>query len=151
MIKKRSVRGRKKKSTRGRKKKSAKAQKKFKGKFVLKKKFLKGIKSLQRAKPKDLQHRLGNASKEFVNDVTTFLQRLRRRSDLVPKRHLRKMKKLRPHLRFMVRKSTSLKKKRQILKKRGGIFPLLFALIPSIIGAVGSVAAGASAAAIARS
>ena len=132
--------------------------------LVVKKKFVTAIKKLRKMRPKDQRLRVSMSSKEFINDLTSFLRKIRNRSDLVPKKHKRTLSNLKKSLLTLVNSKTSLTKKRSILSgqnlrkkekkhrggQRGGILPILIPIITAAIAAGGGIAASATGAAMMR-
>ena len=122
-----------------------------KRKILVKRKFFNAVQALRKMKPKEQRKRTQNASKEFIDDITTFLKRLRRMPHLVKNRHRKVLKKLGKSLRKLVNKGTSVESRRKILLQRGGIIPFLIPIICASIGAAGAVGASAAGAAIMKS
>lgn len=133
-------------------------------KLRVKKKFVLAIKKLKQMKPKEQRLRVAMSSKEFITDLTSFLRNIRKRHDLIPKRHHKILRQHKKRLQTLINSQTSIKKKRAILStqhkkksgskqyggQRGGILPILIPIITAAIAAGGSIAATATGAAIMR-
>ena len=120
------------------------------GKIKVKRKFYKALHSLRQMKPKEQRMRASNASKEFVKDVSKVMNQIRTRPHLVANKHRKILKRYKRPLRQLVKRNTSLARKRQLLLLRGGILPFLVPIICASIAAAGSVGASAAGAAIMR-
>lgn len=141
-----------------------KRTKKKTGGIAVKKRFGNAIKMLRGMKPKEQRIRVSMSSRDFINDLVSFLRKIRKRADVIPNKYRKKLSIMKKSLQTLVNSRTSLTKKRSILvghnqKKRGkkqrggqqgGILPILIPIIAAAIGAAGSVATGAVSAAVMR-
>ena len=130
-----------------------------------KKKFAKAIHSLRRMNARKQRESVSRASPEFIKDLTSTLRKIRKRGDLVPKKHHKTLSRHKHVLRKLVHPKTSIAQKRKLLTQtkskgkgqrggggqRGGVFPLLIPIIVAAIGGASSVAASAVGAAIMKS
>lgn len=120
-------------------------------KLLVKRKFYNALQALKRMKPKEQRLRASVASPEFIKDISNVMKRLRTRSDLVSSKHKKILKRHKKPLQRLVKKSSSIKSKRNVLLLRGGILPILIPIIAAAIGAAGTVGASAVGAAIMKS
>ena len=117
-------------------------------------KFHHAVSALKRMKMNQRRQALKNANNRFVSDLSKVMGKLRRlpRDALPPMspQMRRSIYVRRRSLRSFVSPKTSMKKKRMMIKQKGGIFPALIPLICAGIAAAGSVGSAAVGAAIAR-
>ena len=104
---------------------------------------------IRMSKQKQKQNVAG-ASNEFIRDVSSFMNKLRKQPHLVGSRHKATLRKHKQKLRRLVSSKTPIHVKRAILQQKGGIIPLLIPLIVAAIGATGAVGAAATHAGIMR-
>lgn len=140
-----------KKVVRRRKKRQPKKGRRNGKKIPVKKKFAQAISRLQRMKAKNQRSAVVGASNEFIRDVSGFMNKMRRRPDLVKTSHRKILKRHGKKLQSLVHAKTPLNRKRLILVQKGGIFPALIPIIVALIGAGGGIGAAATSAAIIRS
>lgn len=145
---KKTVRRRKKSSKKGGRKRRSK--KRYGKKMQIKRQFKNAISRLHRMRPVKQRAAVVGASDKFIRDVSSFLSRIRKKGHLVKPSHRRILKKHKKKLRKLVHAKTPMHMKRLILSQKGGIIPALIPIIVALIGAGGSVAAGATSAAILR-
>ena len=115
--------------------------------------FYRAVHVLKRMKTKQRQSALAKANDKFINDLSHVM---RKDCQLPPnvvhvspqlKRRIRSRQKA---LQSFTKAKTSLKRKRMIVRQKGGIIPALIPIICAAIGAGGSVAAAGVGAAIAK-
>jgi len=115
-----------------------------KSKMVVKKKFKIAMLKLRRMSKKQQQETVAGASKEFIRDMSTVLNKMRNKPHLVKSsKHRKQLKRHRTKLRRLVSPQVSLDKKRKILLMKGGIAPLLIPILCASIGAAGAVGSAA--------
>ena len=141
----------KKANRKGKRKLNRRGKKKTSGKIKVNRKFFNALQALRRMKPKEQRMRASNASKEFVKDVSKVMSQIRTKPHLVATKHRKVLKRYKKPLRQLVKRNTSLARKRKVLLLRGGILPFLVPIICASIAAAGSVGASAAGAAIMRS
>lgn len=112
------------------------------------------LKGMSKAQQKAVLH---GASNEFIRDMSSYLQKLKKRPELIKHpAHRKLLKRHRAKLRKLVHAKTSLRQKRAILTQRGGqiggaIAAAIIAIVCASIGAAGTVGAAATSAAILKS
>lgn len=121
------------------------------GKLVVKKKFAKAVRGLNRLPAKSQRAAVAQANSNFIKDLSSTLQKLRKRPQLLSPAQKKNLARHKAKLRKLVSSKTSIKKKREILIKKGGIIPFLIPIICAAIGGASTIAASAAGAAIARS
>ena len=108
---------------------------------------------LRRMKGRKRQQALSQANNKFIHNLSHVLGKVRH---LPPNllhtnpRLLRRIQFQRKGLQSFINKKTSIKKKRKMMKQKGGIIPALIPLICAGIAAAGSVASAGVGAAIAK-
>lgn len=117
-------------------------------KLTVKPKFADALRRLKRMKKGKQRTAVLGASNEFIRDVSSFMQKLKRRPDLVSKTHRKTLAKHRTKLRRLVHAKTPIDNKRLILSQTGGILPFLIPIICASITAAGGIGAAATSAAI---
>lgn len=117
-------------------------------KIAVKPKFAHALKRLKRMKKRKQKMTVLGASNEFIRDVSSFLEKLKSRPDLVSKSQRKTLQKHRAKLRRLVHAKTPVDSKRRILSQTGGIFPFLIPIICASITAAGGIGAAATSAAI---
>ena len=120
-------------------------------KIIVKRKFYNAMQILRHLKPKEQRLRTKKASKEFIQDISNVMAKLRKKPHLVSHHHKKTILKYKKPLQRLVKKSSSLKSKRNVLLQRGGIIPFLIPIICASIGAAGTIGASAVGAAIMKS
>lgn len=117
-------------------------------KLKVKRQFKNAFSRLRRMKAKKQRAAAVGASEEFIRDVSKFMNKVRSKPHLLNSSHRRVLQKHKKKLRKLVHAKTPLYMKRFILSQKGGILPALVPVIVALIGAGGSIAAGATSAAI---
>lgn len=114
--------------------------------------FARAIHTLKKLPPARQRKEISVANDKFIRDLCSVTCKLRNHTSLpLTKKMKQDLKKYAPKLRALTKKRTSVAMKRKVLStQRGGIAPFLIPIIVAAIGAGGSVASAATAAAISR-
>ena len=125
--------------------------KKTAAKINVKPKFADALRRLKRMKKANQKTAIFGASNEFIRDLSSFMQKIKHRPDLVSKSRRKTLAKHRAKLRKLIHAKTSIDNKRLILSQTGGILPFLIPIICASITAAGGIGAAATSAAIIKS
>ena len=122
--------------------------KKSSKKLAVKRQFRKAMSQLNQMTPVKQRAAVWGASNKFIHDMSRFLNKIRNKGNLLRANQRRILKKHRKKLKKLVKAKTPVDTKRLILSQKGGIIPALIPIIVALIGAGGSIATGATTAAI---
>ena len=131
--------------------KSKKARSKRSGKLLVKQKFYAAIKKLHRLKANQQRSAISGASKEFIDDISKTLSRLKTVPQIVSAKHKKVLRRHRLKLRRLVHAKTPVSTKRRMLMQKGGFISILIPIISAVIAAAGGIGAAATSAAIIKS
>ena len=118
--------------------------------LAIKKQFRRAVAKLQRMRPVKQREAMLTASPEFIRDVSNFFKQIRHKAHLVKPKHRQVIKRHKKEFRKLIDPRTPIALKRVMLYQKGGQFGeiIIPAIISAIIGAGGSVAGSAAAAAV---
>ena len=141
--------GRKKsRGRKGRRKKRSGGKKRQTRKVAVKRQFKQALARLRRMTPVKQREAILGSSSRFINDITNFMKKIRHKAHLVKPSHRRILKRHKKKLQKLVHPKTTVRRKRLILSQKGGFISILLPIIVALIGAGGSIGAGAVGAAI---
>ena len=130
---------------------SGKVKRRRSGKLLVKQKFYSAIKKLHRLKANQQRAAVSGASKEFLDDISKTLRRLKTVPHILSAKHKNTLKRHRQKLRRLVHAKTPTNTKRRILMQKGGFISILVPILSAIIAAAGGIGAAATSAAIIKS